>query len=72
MDTYSLKYLHPNIVLIEEDGILYRATQVSLLEDIQNLKENRRAYLNEEYFEHTLKILEDALKLLKEEGALDD
>ena len=68
MGNYHLTLLYSGVVLIEEDGVFYRASESSLLEDIQNLKENRRAYLDEAYFENTLKMLEAALRLVQEEG----
>jgi LPS O-antigen subunit length determinant protein (WzzB/FepE family) len=65
MPSYTLTKMPNGMVLIEEDNVQYHATEATLLEDIEHLKASRPAYTNAEYFEHTLKMLEEALALAR-------
>lgn len=67
MSEYKLTLLPDGVVVIDEDGIAFRTNEAVLLDDIEHLKENQRVFTNQDYYEHTLKMLEEALKLLQKE-----
>ena len=60
---YQITLERVGVVLIEEDGVLYRSNEVTLRDDIQHLQENRAVYTDPNYFENTLQMLQEALQV---------
>jgi len=65
MSPYHFQMVKPGLMAIEEEEITYHASVASLIEDIQHMNENRQAYVNKDYYEQTLKMLEEALEFIK-------
>ena len=68
MSKYTFEFVRPGVIDIIEDGVYVRTNRVKLQEDIAHLQENGQAYTDKAYHQHTLTMLEEALRFLDEES----